>query len=320
MCLTPLRGKQYRGTADAVLQNLSLVKSKDPEFVIILSGDHVYHMDYTRLLQQHIQTNADLTLATVPHPLKDAHHFGVVEVDRDATVVGFVEKPAQPQALPSNSAMALVNMGVYIFKADVLAQTILDVCDTGAGADFGRDVIPTLIPSNRVFAYEHCHEISKAPLYWRDIGTIESFYDASMDALKSDPPFDPFLNESHPSKPTRHPALDGIAPFPAQVHKSAQVTRSVVSAGVEVGENATVEDSILMPGVRVGRGARLRRVIVEESITLPEQYSAGFDLTHARRAHAITDKGIIVVGRAHPVPIAEPARSRTPAHFITATA
>jgi glucose-1-phosphate adenylyltransferase len=318
VCLPPASGKRYRGTADAVFQNLSLLEDKAPEFVIILSGDHVYHMDYTRLLGQHIDTNADLTLATVPHPVKGASQFGIVEFDRHSRVVGFVEKPANPQPIPSNSEMALVNMGVYIFKADVLTHSLLTICERGIGTDFGRDVIPALIPSHQVFAYEYCDDKSRAPLYWRDIGTIDSYYQASMDVLHSDAPFDPFFNENEPAKPTRHPALNGIAPAQARVHESAQVKRSVVSPGVTIRENAIVKDSILMPGVHVGEGAQLRTVIVEENVRIPAGFRAGFDLDGDRRFHLVTETGVVVVGKIEDSSTLETRRAGPAAQMTTA--
>ena len=297
VCLPPTSGKRYRGTADAVFQNLPVIQSEEPEFVLILSGDHVYHMDYRDLIQRHLETNADLTIANVEHPAKDASPFGVVEASADFRVTGFAEKPRNPRSLPGKPTMALISMGVYIFKREVLVRTLRDNCDAGVGHDFGRHIIPSLIPSARVYAYDFRDELRESPHYWRDIGTLDSFYEASMDLLKDPPLFDPYANDIRPSQPTRHP-VSGRHGLPqhAHVNPDSRVARSVLSTSVHVEEGAEIEGSVLMPGVRVGQGARIRRAIIEEGIEIPKGFQVGFDLDRDRNRYTVSPAGVVVVG------------------------
>lgn len=297
--LPPTSGKRYRGTADAVFQNSEILESDGTEFVLILSGDHIYHMDYRNLLRQHVETKADLTVATVEHPIGDASHFGVVEVDEKFAVTGFQEKPANPRHLPFKPSMSLVNMGVYVFKKDVLVQSLRRFCETGHGFDFGHNIIPSLIPSGRTYAYDFRDETRDCPRYWRDIGTLDGYYAASMDLVKLDPPFDPYANHIAPAQPTRHPTSNRrpekeLSQGP-QDH--CNVTRSVLSPCVHLGRGVKVADSVLMPGVRIGDGAQLRRTIVEEGVHIPAGFQAGFDLNDDRHHHTVTETGLVVVSR-----------------------
>ncbi len=297
ICRPPVSGKRYRGTADAVFRNAEVL-DEESEFVLVLSGDHIYQMDYGDLLKQHVETDVDLTIATVEHPLEEASHFGVVEVDETLRVTGFEEKPNAPRPLPSNSSMALVSMGVYIFKKTVLLRSLHTLCDSGLGYDFGHHVVPELIRSARVFAYDFRDKTRNVPHYWRDIGTIDAYYTASMDLVKDDASFDPYANDAWPSQPTRHPSVRNPGQkraSPARMNSSCQATRTVVSPDVEVEEGARISDSVLMPGVRVGKGAQLRRAIVEEGVHIPAGFRAGFDLTADREHHTVTKSGIVII-------------------------
>ena len=287
-CLPPADGKRYRGTADAVFQNLPMILSNRAEYVLILSGDHVYEMDYRELLAQHVETAADVTIAAVEHPLKDAMHFGVVEVNADFRVMGFEEKPRNPSALPLRPDMALVSMGVYVFNRDVLARSLMENCESGFGYDFGHHVIPSLIDTARVYAYDFRDEVKESPRYWRDIGTIDSYYQASLDFVRPDTAADHFRNGWH----SRQELPDEIA---TTVCGSAHVTHSVLSPGVRIEEGAYVEDSVLMPGVWVGRGARLHRVIVEEGVRIPADFHAGWDIERDRGHYSVSPSGVVVI-------------------------
>jgi glucose-1-phosphate adenylyltransferase len=287
-------GKRYRGTADAVFQNAELLNG-DSEFVLILSGDHIYQMDYRDLLRQHIETNADLTIATVEHPLAEASHFGVVEVDASFRVTGFEEKPAHARPLPTDPSQALVSMGVYVFKKSILVDSLRAVCEPGLGYDFGHHIIPTLIHSARTYAYDFRNENTKTSAYWRDIGTIDAYFAASMDLVQETPQFDPYFNDSQPATPTRHPAPKHA--LRARVHSDAYVAQSVLSPRVHVEAGAEINGAILLPGVRVGKGARVRRAIVEEGVELPAGFNVGFDLEHDRKHHTVTGAGVVVIGK-----------------------
>ena len=294
LCLAPSSGKRYRGTADAVFQNAELLDT-DSEFVLVLSGDHIYQMDYRDLLRQHVETNADLTIATVEHPLQEASQFGVVEVDETFRVTGFEEKPRNPRPLPSDASLALVSMGVYVFKKSVLVGSLRAVCESGSGHDFGHDVIPELIHSARTYAYDFRNKNQNASGYWRDIGTIDSYYSASMDLVQANPPFDPYFNDSGPSSPTRHPtpphALRG------RVHSDARIAQSVLSPGVRIEAGAEIDAAVLLPGVRVGKGARVRRAIVEEGVELPAGFQVGLDLDYDHQHHTVTEAGVVVISK-----------------------
>jgi glucose-1-phosphate adenylyltransferase len=257
-------------------------------------------MDYNPLLARHAASGADLTIATAPCPVEDASRFGVIESE-DGRVIAFTEKPPAPRAIPARPNLARVSMGVYVFRTDALIQYLEECCETG-GQDFGRDIIPRVVSVSRAFAHDFVDPQSGEALYWRDIGTLDGYFQASMDTVDADPLFDPFVNDLHPSRPARHPAAGKIAS--ARAHATARVERSVVSSGVEIGSGAVIEESVLMPGVRVGRGARLRRTIVAEGLEIPAGFSAGFDLGHDRQLHAVTPGGVVVV---HQVPNARPA-------------
>ena len=294
-CFAPVSGKRYSGTADAVFQNVELLKD-DSEFVLVLAGDHIYQMDYRNLLRQHVETNADLTIATVEHPLEEASHFGVVEVDGSFRVNGFKEKPADPRPLPTDPSRALVSMGIYVFKKSILVASLRAFCESGGGYDFGHDVIPGLIHSARTYAYDFRKENENGSPYWRDIGTIDAYYASSMDLVQDDPPFDPYFNGQHPAAPTRHPASTHA--LRARVHSDARVAQSVLSPHVQIEAGAEIDKSVLLPGVRIGKGARVRRTIVEEGVELPAGFHVGFDLEHDRKHHTVTESGVVVIGQA----------------------
>jgi len=292
VCHPPVSGKRYRGTADAIFQNAGLLND-DSEFVLILSGDHIYQMDYRDLLRQHLQTNAEVMIATVEHPLEQASQFGVVEVDATFRVTGFEEKPAKPRALPAKPSHALISMGVYLFKKSVLMDALRAVCASGLGYDFGHQIIPTLIHSARTYAYDFRNEKEKTSAYWRDIGTIDAYYAASMDLIEETARFDPYFNDSQPATPTRHPTPKHA--LRARIHSDAYVAQSVLSPGVHIDAGAEIHESILLPGVRIGKGARIRRAVVEEGVELPPGFQVGFDLNYDRQHHTVSETGVVVV-------------------------
>jgi glucose-1-phosphate adenylyltransferase len=266
-CLAPVSGKRYRGTADAIFQNLQVIEANRPDYVVVLSGDHVYEMDYREMLSQHVEKCADVTIAAIEHPLKEASQFGVLEVEADFKVRSFTEKPSNPPAMASHSDRALVSMGVYVFNTRVLVESLMENCSEGSGYDFGHNIIPSLIPSGSVYAFDFRDDVQDAPKYWRDIGTIDSYYQASMDFV-------------------RHSA------------SASQVTKTVISPGVRIQEGAIVDQCVLMPGASVGRGAALRRVIVEEGVEIPEGAQIGFDIKEDRKQYVVSSSGVVVVSEA----------------------
>jgi glucose-1-phosphate adenylyltransferase len=296
-CYPPTTGKRYKGTADAICHNFGLVDVHS-DSVLVLAGDHVYDMDYRDLLRQHIETGAEVTISTVECPLSYASAFGVVQVNEALRVIGFEEKPRTPHPLPSNPSKALVSMGIYVFRRVVLLAALREICDSGLGFDFGHDIIPHLIHSARVYAYDFRDGINNAPRYWRDIGTIDAYYAASMDLVQASAPFDPYASRYWPLDCRPHLSGRHIVPpgmNPAWLHGSALIERSVLSSGVHVEANAVVEESVLMPGVHVGRGARVRRAIVEEGMKIPDGVSIGLDPANDRNHYMLTESGIVVI-------------------------
>jgi glucose-1-phosphate adenylyltransferase len=270
ICTPPIGGKRYRGTADAVFQNLTIEEDL-PSFILILSGDHIYEMDYREMLIQHAATGADLTIGTVEHPLEDASRYGVIQVDSAFRVIGFEEKPKDPRTLPSDPSAALVSMGIYVFNTDCLLGAFSENVH-----DFGKDLIPRLIGHANVHAYDFRDSVEDTPRYWRDIGTIDAYYESHMDLVSDEPLFDPFQKkEWRPS--------------------TAGVKNSVVSPNVQIGENVHIEGSVLMQGVSVGRGARIRKAIIEEDVHIPAGMEIGFDAVKDRENYFVTETGIAVV-------------------------
>jgi len=261
---TQTGGSWYAGTADAVTQNLGYLKQNDPEYVLILSGDQLYRMDYHDMLQCHKDNNADLTVAVMPVPWEEASRFGIMNCDDEGRILEFVEKPKEPK---SN----LASMGIYIFTADLLIKTLEeDAVDSNSSHDFGGDIIPKLLADGkRLFTY-------KFEGFWRDVGTISSYLETSMDLLGSEPAFDIFTNEFPimSNSSTRPPAFYGpnaevedcLVDNGAQIF--GKVTRSILAHDVFVGEGAVVEQAVLLPGARIEAGAKVVNAILGDKVVV----------------------------------------------------
>ncbi len=258
---TQTGGSWYEGTADAIYHNLDFIETYDPEYVLILSGDHLYTMDYSKMLDEHISNNADLTISVMEVPWEEASRFGIMSVDGEGRVTRFAEKPKEPE---SN----LASMGIYIFSADILKKSLLeDHDDESSEKDFGKNIIPKLLADGRrVFSY-------KFSGYWRDIGTIQSYYDANMDLLDEDPEFNIFDEnvKVYSNSNIYPPQFIGET---GSVKNSlicngcgieGTVVHSIVGFGAVVEEGAVIEDSVILPGVRVCKGSHLKKVIVDEN-------------------------------------------------------
>jgi glucose-1-phosphate adenylyltransferase len=237
LCLPPSRGNRYRGTADAVFQNVAALPPHGPDFVLILSADHVYQMDYRELLRYHAETNADLTIATVEHSLTEAKQCGVIEVDSEHRVIGFQEKPSNPRSAPSHPASALVSMGIYAFKRNSLLQALGKRCDNQDRYDFGHHIIPSLVGSAHVRAYDFRDQTRDLPGYWRDIGTLDSYYETSMDLARSEASFASYAEDRWPS----YPRLDRPPHVSACLNSNCRVTRSILSPGVSIESGSLIE-------------------------------------------------------------------------------
>ena len=300
----------YLGTADAVYQNLYSIVREEPRHVIILSGDHVYKMDYAKMLRFHLARGAALTLAAIEVPLAEGPRFGIVAVDEEDRVNGFQEKPKDPAPIPGRPGFALGSMGVYIFEIDVLVRSLEEDASRPTAHDFGKDIIPALIGQVSTFAYRFYDENKKAAQYWRDIGTLDAYYEANMDLCRVNPEFNLYdpewpLRTYQPQAPPAKfvfaedgrrcgVALDSII-SPGCIVSGSRITGSVLCPNVRVHSFGVIEQSILMPGVRVGRHARIRRAVIDRDVLIPCGAVIGFDPEEDRRRHTVTDRGVVVV-------------------------
>jgi len=311
----------YLGTADAVFQNLYSIERESPRHVIVLSGDHVYKMDYAKMLRFHIEKNADATLATIEVPIADGRRFGIVSINPDERVIGFDEKPAQPAAIPGTSDVALASMGIYIFKAPVLMRVLAeDAARPDSQHDFGKNIIPSMYPHAPVYSYRFYDENKKAAKYWRDIGTLDAYYDASMDLCQVNPEFN-LYDPEWPLRTYQPQAPPAKFVFAEEGRRCGQALDSVISGGciisgsrvsgsilcpnVRVHSFCEIDQSILMPGVRVGRHARIRRAIIDRDVLVPRGAQIGYNADEDRRRHTVTEGGVIVV-TADDEPLVEP--------------
>jgi glucose-1-phosphate adenylyltransferase len=301
----------YLGTADAVYQNLYSLVREAPSHVIVLSGDHVYKMDYAKMLRFHIEKNADVTLATIEVPVADGRRFGIVSIDETERVTGFQEKPQQPTCMPGSADTALASMGIYIFKADVLVRSLEeDAARADSQHDFGKNIIPALIQTAPVYSYRFYDENKKASKYWRDIGTLDAYFEASMDLCHVNPEFNLYdpewpLRTYQPQAPPAKfvfaeegrrcgQALDSIISGGCIISGS-RVSGSILCPNVRVHSFCELDQAILMPGVRVGRHARIRRAIIDRDVLIPRGALIGYDAEEDRRRHTVTDGGIVIV-------------------------
>ena len=300
----------YLGTADAVYQNLYSIEHERPRWVIVLSGDHIYKMDYGRMLDVHIARGAALTMAAIEVPLTESRRFGVLEVDEDSRVTGFREKPEAAVASPWSPGFCLGSMGIYIFDFELLQRELLRDSESDSSHDFGHDIIPRLVYSGeRVYAYLFWDENKKSAKYWRDVGTLDAYYEASLDLIQVDPVFnlyDPewplrsYMPQFPPAKfvfdqeGRRGLALQSIVSMGCIVSGS-EVRRSVLSPNVRVHSYCDVQDSILMPNVVVNRHARIKRAIVDRDVEIPGGAVIGYDAEQDRRRHTVSEGGIVVV-------------------------
>ncbi|MBK8335537.1 MAG: glucose-1-phosphate adenylyltransferase [Sterolibacteriaceae bacterium] len=304
----------YQGTADAVYQNLNIIRSSKPEFVLILSGDHIYKMDYGRMLAFHARSKADLTVACIEVPLADANQFGVMSVDDDGRIRKFAEKPEKPEPIPGNPSMALASMGIYVFNADFLFEHLIrDAQQHDSSRDFGKDIIPYSVPRNRVFAHRFSDSCVGAPTdgkhYWRDVGTIDAYWEANMELTKVTPelnmydsawPIWTYQEQLPPAKfvfndeDRRGMAVDSLVSG-GNVISGAMVRRSLLFSNVRTNSYSLIEDSVVLPEVEIGRHAVLKRCVVDKGVTIPEGLKIGVDPETDRKRFRVTNRGVTLV-------------------------
>ena len=303
----------YLGTADAVYQNIYSIGSERSSYVIVLSGDHIYKMNYQKMLQQHCDAGADVTVATIEtSPEEAAERFGVIETDQHWRVIGFEEKPANPKRSRANPAMVNASMGVYLFNTQLLIPILIaDAEDSQSTHDFGRDILPKIIAKYRVYAYNFVDENRTEAVYWRDVGTVDAYYEANMDLVAVTPVFN-LYDKSWPLRTwqQQYPpakfvfadpdrmgvALDSIVAG-GSIVSGGRVKRSVLGYDVRVNSYCEVEDSIIFNHVNIGRYSRVRNAIVDRHVNLPEHTEIGYDLEADRNRYHITENGVRVVVR-----------------------
>jgi glucose-1-phosphate adenylyltransferase len=305
-------GKWYEGTADAIFHNLWLLSRSDAKHVVVLSGDHIYRMDYDAMLKQHKSNNATLTVACMDVPRGEASAFGVMETNESMQVIDFNEKPSDPVAMPNDPSKSLVSMGIYIFEMEALKQALeTDSELANSSHDFGKDIIPKLIDSQGVYAYHFGDDLGRVAKdsYWRDVGTIDSLYQANMDLLEPVPPMN--LYQENWGIRTYEPQLPPARTVPSAtgnegifinsiisngvINSGGSVHHSVLSSNVRINDGATIADSILFDGVTVGENCQLANCIIDKHVVIPDNTTIGIDLKEDAKRFHISSQGIVVV-------------------------
>ncbi len=301
----------YEGTANAVLQNLDIICSHNPEYVLILAGDHVYKMDYGTMLAAHVEQEADVTVGCIEVPLEDARAFGVMSVDDKLRITEFVEKPDNPKPMPGQPEKALASMGIYVFSTKILFDELLrdHELSTLSSHDFGKDIIPSIIERLRVSAFPFRDPVNNKPAYWRDVGTIDSLWQANMELIGVSPelnlydsewPIWTYQEQMPPAKfvfdddNRRGYAVDSMVAGGCIV-SGAQVQRSLLFSKVIVHSFCTVEDTVIFPDVDIARNCKIRRAVIDRGCRIPEGTRIGYDAEQDAKRFYVSPKGIVLV-------------------------
>jgi glucose-1-phosphate adenylyltransferase len=302
----------YSGTADAIFQNLYLIERSHAEWVIILSGDHIYRMDYAAMLKTHLDHKADVTIACMPVPVQGASAFGVVEVDDNDRVTAFVEKPADPKPMPDDSEQALVSMGVYIFSREHLLQALKDDNSNDASSnDFGKDILPRMLEGNTVVSHRFGGAEGRVTpdRYWRDVGTVDAYYEANMDLLEPVPALNLYQEDwrirtyqqqtpparTVPGQSNNEGIFINSILAGGAVIAGGSVQHSILFPNVFVGDEAFVEDAILFEGAVIGDGARVGRCIIDKNVKVPPGELIGYDKERDQKRFTVSERGIVVI-------------------------
>lgn len=305
------RGKWYEGTADAVYQNLNIIYDFAPNLVAVFGADHIYRMDIRQMIQFHLDHRADVTVAALPVPLQAAKGFGIIEANAEQVIVGFEEKPKQPKSMPGNPKMAYSSMGNYIFNVDTLMRTLEQDAKEPGTHDFGRDILPALVKTHRVLAYNFHDNVVPGvhPYeewgYWRDVGTLEAYWEANMDILGERPIFDlrnvnwPIMTDAsgEPVASLVRSQLDDAMIGQGSLVVDATIRRSVIGRNVKIGEGAHIDECVILDGTIVGPKTRLKRVIADRFNIITEGTTLGYDQKDEPTRPTPSKGGIIVLPR-----------------------
>lgn len=306
----------YQGTADAVYQNIYAIEKHRPDYVVILAGDHIYKMNYASMIDFHIENGADLTVGALRATVEEAKAFGVMEINADQRILGFEEKSQTPKTMPGDDEHCLASMGIYVFSANFLFEQLCrDATKKTSAHDFGRNIIPSVIDTHRIFAFPFRDENRKGDAYWRDVGTLDSYFEANMDLVHIDPQLNIYdeqwpLRTYQPNLPPpkfvfagqvgadrRGSALDSIV-CAGSIISGGEVERCILGPSVRVNSFSSVEDSILFEGVNIGRHARVRRAIIDKGVHIPAEAEIGFDAElDRRRGFTISPGGVVVIAK-----------------------
>lgn len=302
----------YRGTADAVYQNLFLLEQERPKFLLVLAGDHIYKMNYADMYRFMQETKADVVVGALEWPIEETRQFGVLGVDPSMRVIRFEEKPANPFPLPHDPTHAFISMGIYLFRTDKLYEELRKDSSLATAHDFGRNIIPGMIQNHRIFAYNFQDENKKQVKYWRDIGTLDAYYEANMDLVNVDPllnlydeawPIRTYQGQFPPAKfvfADQYPggrvgmALDSIVSGGCII-SGGRVQKSVLAPDVRVDQYADVQESVIMENVEIGEHSRIRRAIIDKGVNIPPNTVIGYDQDADRARYTVTEDGIVVV-------------------------
>jgi glucose-1-phosphate adenylyltransferase len=309
----------YQGTADAIYQNIYTIEKADPRYVLILAGDHIYKMDYGDMIRQHIAHDADLTVGCIPVPARECIHFGVIQCDAQDRITGFLEKPQQAPPMDGDPQHVLASMGIYVFTARPMYELLChDATRPESEHDFGKNIIPGMIGTNKVYAYRFQDMNRKAMPYWRDVGTLDAYYQANMDLVEVDPvlnlydaewpirthqpqlppPKFVFRDEGFGEHIRRGEAHDSMV-CQGCIISGGHVRKSILANNVRVNSYALLEYSILFDGVDVGRHCRIRRAIIDKDVKIPPHTTIGYNIDHDRqRGFTVTEGGVVVIAKA----------------------
>ncbi len=306
----------YEGTADAVYQNIDIIAAHAPKYMVILAGDHIYKMDYELMLQQHVNSGADVTVGCLVVPRMEATGFGVMQVDEKDTITAFVEKPKDPPGIPGNEGMALASMGIYVFNTDFLFEQLRrDADDPASKRDFGGDIIPYIVKHGKAVAHRFTNSCIRAAEeieeYWRDVGTLDAYFEANLDLTDTVPKLNlydrdwPIWTDSVVAAPAKfvHDE-DGRRGFAVSslvsgdcIISGSEVWRSLLFTGVKIGSYSRVREAVILPYCNIGRGARLNKVIIDSGVRIPEGLVIGEDPELDARRFRVSDKGVVLVTR-----------------------
>ena len=311
--------KWYQGTADAIYQNIYMIEKDEPDHLLVLAGDHIYKMDYAEMLRFHDEHKADATVAAIEIPKNSAAAFGVIEVNNHGRIVGFEEKPRHPKSIPGQPDLAFASMGIYLFNTKTLLEYLKSDALQDTSHDFGKNIIPQMMRTSKVFAYNFKDENKKEAKYWRDVGTIDAYWEANMDVASVDPllnlydnawPIRTYQAQNPPAKFVFAQekkggrlgiALDSLVSHGCIV-SGGRVQNSVLSPNVRINSYSEVYESILMENVEISRHCRIKKAIIDKDVIIPPETEIGYDLEKDKKRYHVTPSGIVVIAKGTAVP------------------